>query len=150
MKRCFKCKKLKPISCFYAHKEMADGHLGKCKECTKKDVHEHRVKNLERVQAYDRERGRLSHRKIAVSERQKKNKERHNKANREYLKKYPDRKIARSLIGNHKRDGKLTPKPCEVCGTMERIHGHHADYSKPDEVVWLCQKHHMELHRKYA
>ena len=37
-KSCFKCTQLKPLSEYYKHKEMADGHLGKCKSCTKTDT----------------------------------------------------------------------------------------------------------------
>ncbi len=41
--------------------------------------------------------------------------------------------------------GTLKRKPCEVCGDVE-THAHHADYSKPLDVRWLCAKHHKELH----
>ncbi len=38
----------------------------------------------------------------------------------------------------------LIPKPCERCG--KPAHGHHANYSKPLEVQWLCARHHSEHH----
>jgi hypothetical protein len=39
--------------------------------------------------------------------------------------------------------------PCEVCGALS-AEAHHKDYSRPLDVVWLCRKHHMELHRRVA
>jgi hypothetical protein len=38
MKTCFKCQEMKPLCEFYPHKRMKDGHLNKCKTCTRRDV----------------------------------------------------------------------------------------------------------------
>lgn len=36
--------------------------------------------------------------------------------------------------------------PCEVCGTDERVHAHHHDYSRPLDVRWLCFRCHKGSH----
>ncbi len=59
LKKCFKCNEVKPLSEFYRHGAMKDGHLNKCKECTKKDVSIHRAENIDKIRAYDRARGKL-------------------------------------------------------------------------------------------
>lgn len=43
------------------------------------------------------------------------------------------------------------PSNCSGCGRNEYdvfIEGHHPDYSKPLEVVWLCKECHLSEHRK--
>lgn len=45
------------------------------------------------------------------------------------------------------RRGEIKRGRCAVCGSF-RVDGHHPDYSKPLEVVWLCRKHHQQLHAK--
>lgn len=53
---------------------------------------------------------------------------------------------ARYKLRNAVRYGKIERKPCEVCGEINS-HGHHEDYDKPYDVIWLCAKHHAEVHR---
>ena len=65
MKKCFKCGEIKPLSDFYKHAKMADGHLNKCKECNKKDVSKNYEKNIENVEYLEKERlrGRIKYAK---------------------------------------------------------------------------------------
>ena len=56
MKVCFECSIKKPLCEFYTHKKSKDGHVNKCKDCTKKDVHANRLKNIEKIREYDRNR----------------------------------------------------------------------------------------------
>ena len=44
------------------------------------------------------------------------------------------------------RTGKLFKMPCVKCGEVV-AEAHHPDYTKPLNVIWLCRKHHKELHR---
>ena len=130
IKTCFKCGEEKKLSAFYKHPRMHDGHLNKCKECTKNDVTEHRDNNLERIRAYDRKRGsRMTP-----------------KHQRAYRKRNPEKYKATNMVNYHLRSGNMTVQNCEVCGTDKNIHAHHDDYSKPLNVRWLCAAHHRQHH----
>lgn len=108
---------------------MKDGHLNKCKECSKKDALKHRAENIEAIRAYDRRRG--------------------NRQGSDYTKRYremyPKKYRAHTLVMNHKRAGNISEMPCEVCGKVDVV-AHHDDYDLPLNVRWLCQAHHAQWH----
>lgn len=128
-KQCFKCGEVKCLSEFYKHNGMADGHLNKCKNCTKNDASSHRSENIEKIREYDRKRG--------------------NRQGPDYVKnyrsKYPNKYKAHVMVNNAVRDGKLFSEPCEICGNVKSV-AHHDDYLKPLNVRWLCCAHHSQWH----
>lgn len=38
------------------------------------------------------------------------------------------------------------PEPCSVDGCLLEAQRHHDDYSKPTEIIWLCDYHHQLQH----
>lgn len=132
MKKCFKCGENKPLTEYYKHAQMLDGHLNKCKECTKKDARENRESRIDYYRAYDRDRGNRQDYQY----------------NAEYRKNNRLKYKAHGTVNNAVRDGRLEKQPCEICGATERLHGHHDDYAKPMEVRWLCAAHHRQWHIK--
>jgi len=148
MKSCFKCGESKPLTDFYKHPKMADGHLGKCKTCTKRDVREHRAANIERCRAYDRMRGLTEKRKRMASEYAKTPAgiASSRKAKDAWAARNPEKKAATTAVGNAVRDRRLFKEPCEACGN-KKAQAHHDDYLKPLSVRWLCSACHSLHHR---
>ena len=130
MKTCFKCGIEKDLSEFYVHKQMADGHLNKCKECNKLDVRENRKIRLEYYRRYDKSRMRRGTAQDL----------------RDYRKRNPEKYMAHQAVEYAKRKGVISPMPCEICGDTARVNAHHEDYSKPLDVIWLCTIHHKWIH----
>lgn len=138
MKICFKCKVEQSVNNFYAHPQMADGHLNKCKICTRKDVSKNYLKNRDYYVEYEQRRNQTAERRSYQTRRCVKNR-----------KAYPKQCKARDVLGRAVRDQKvIKPEQCQQCGKRDRIHGHHEDYEKPLEVVWLCARCHFRKHRK--
>ncbi len=139
MKQCFKCLLWKPLEDFYKHPMMADGRLGKCKECNKKDVRENwrkivkdpvrlqkeRVRTREKMKRR-REAGKQTQQSKAAHEKWAMNNKLKLKAGR--------------LAAQAQKAGKLVkPARCQECRKpAARLEKHHEDYSKPLQVQWLC------------
>jgi hypothetical protein len=138
MKPCIRCGESKPISEFYVHKMMADGHLNKCKSCCRSDATANRVRHLDRYRQYDRERFSTLRRRMSVE-----------KQRISYRARYPEKRAAHVATGNAIRSGKLVKGSCEVCGSLV-VDAHHDDYSKPLEVRWLCRVHHLIHHGRFV
>ena len=54
--------------------------------------------------------------------------------------KFPEKDLARSLVRQAVKSGKLIPlEECEVCYSGEKIEGHHPDHSRPFLLLYLCK-----------
>lgn len=135
-KECFKCKTVKPLGDFYKHSTMADGHLNKCKDCTKNDSNKHRSENLEKIRAYDRARAKIAERIKTTTE-----------VTRAWRAEDKRRARAHTAVARAIRNGELIRQPCLRCNEPKSV-AHHEDYDKPLEVMWLCQPCHKQRHKE--
>lgn len=124
-KKCFKCGVIKPLSDFYRHSQMSDGHLNKCKECTKTDV-KNRYNTLSSDDAWmrkERERGREKYKRLGYN-------------------------------GMFKRIRSLCPLEANISKRL-RVRGydtkgkeaHHWNYNLPNPVFLLSRKAHKCIHK---
>ena len=134
LKTCFKCGVEKTTDDFYRHPQMADGYIGKCKECTRSDVRQHRQVNADMVRAYDRARANWPERKATRAAMGAK-----------WRLVHMERKQAHGKVARAVKSGAIEKWPCWVCGS-EQSEAHHPDYSAPLDVVWLCTAHHRQAH----
>ena len=64
-----------------------------------------------------------------------------------YRAKNPEKRKANSIIRTAIVYGKIhRPSHCTICNKQCVPEGHHPDYSKPLEVIWVCKKCHTHYH----
>lgn len=145
-KTCRVCKKELPVIEF--HKHNRTGYQSDCKDCKRL---ESRIRNRTPER---REYNKLFLRKLypklkeeyysrpdVKARRAKQAKEYRNDPEKR------ERYLAREFAKLAKNKGDLIPLPCEACGEG-KVQMHHEDYSKPLEVIWLCEDCHYKAHGK--
>ncbi len=125
--KCTKCHKEKGDTDF--HWRTGSGskkhRMSWCRDCHKEYCIKYREVNQEKIRVKQREWSKI--RKIIQA----------------------DKILTRQMVVSAVRQGVIKKLPCKNCGDI-KTHGHHPDYDKPLEVMWLCKKHHYEIHRKTA
>jgi hypothetical protein len=137
-KVCFKCLIEKPLYEYYKHKKMADGHLNKCKDCTKKES-DKREKELRKDQNWvekEKVRSREKYYRLGYKEIYKRTTEQRKVSTERYKLNYPEKVRAKN------KSSRL--KPIRVGN-----HLHHWNYGEGFEkdVIELLPLHHYGLHR---
>lgn len=135
-KICFKCNKDKPLTDYYKHKEMSDGHLNKCKDCTKLDTknrHDKLLKDPDWVEK-EHKRHREKYYRLEYREKHKPTVESKKTINTKYKEKYPEKYLARAKSRNIK-------------STLG--HNHHWSYNEEHykDVIDITCRDHAKAHR---
>lgn len=166
MKICCHCKRELDESCFYKNKSSKDGLHPECKDCVFNRTHTEEFKkkqiiyrssekflkkNRNRCKKYynkPEKRKRILSRNKKWYESHERNYKKINEYGHKYRMNNKDKIKCRSLLNYAIKKNKIIrPKKCSNCGKSGRIIAHHDDYSKPFDVIWLCSKCHVNLHK---
>lgn len=106
---------------------------------------EYKEKNRERISIKEALRrlsdpGRFEKNKAKHFSWSKNNRERINAQQREWYQKNKEKRMAHVILSRAINAGKIMrPQTCSECSKKCKPDGHHVDYTKPLEVIWICR-----------
>ncbi len=142
-KQCYGCGKVKDISEYY---ERGSKYDCRCKACRQLVTKKWRERNPDKVEAYvaqNRANARRHYKEKLKGTRAYR--DRHNEEQKRVRMKHPKRWKTRHNFCMAVYRGKIKRGACVICD-KPNAEGHHPDYDKPFEVIWLCHRHHCDLH----
>jgi len=126
----YKCSRCRQI--FWKDEMCSGGYYEYCKLCHNQNERERRSRNRTKQRDYERS-------YYASNPEPAKERAIRNRANN------PEKAAANDSLNYAIRAGKISRQPCVICGSSNS-QGHHENYDKPLEVVWLCAECHRKLH----
>ena len=118
LKWCYGCRRPKEYADFFRNKSQSDGYGNLCRPCSREREH-HRAPYRDWSDHHARRRQKPD---------------------------YAAKLKARMAVKEAVKTGRLTREPCVECDDP-RSEGHHHDYARPLDVVWVCSLHHKALHK---
>lgn len=130
-RQCSTCRGILLLSQFPPNKAQPEGRSGQCRPCICEAAR--RSKKKRKREGYIQNHGVRTRENIELRRRR-----------------YPEKLKARQCVQDAVKSGKLQkPSKCESCNRefpKKKLQGHHADYSKPLDVKWLCTDCHFTEH----
>ncbi len=160
-KLCIRCKKVQSIEEFYKSKK---GLWRYCKTCDRKRCcdYRHSEKGKKKIREYresesgqavarryrkirfDSGETQAYHKKWRNTSKGKKSCHKSGKKQREL---HPERNRTRMVSKAVNRGALIRPDSCSLCSKKCKPEGHHDDYSKILDVIWVCSLCHKGIHK---
>ena len=127
-KKCTKCKKVQSIDMFCTNRFLEDGKSIWCRSCRTKSrmdwYRRNKAKHHAAQKRWYEKRGRIRYEKVGERKRE------------------IYREVRKAV-----KNGTIKKTSCVICGKLP-TEGHHSDYGKPLDVIWLCIRHHNQAHAR--